>query len=105
MFAYYAQWTTNYWDKIKPHSKYKVFSNKRASIAILQCIKKCLFNDTLDIIDDKKQFITENDALEVAILASLNQQNKPVPGTEQAILFQIPYREHIALAYLYLLCM
>jgi len=33
---------------------------------------------TLGIIDNEKQFIVETDVSEVAISASLNQENKPV---------------------------
>ena len=78
MFAYYAQWIPNYSDKIKPLVQTKNFPLSKEASSSYEDLKKCLTDVTLGVIDDSKVFTVETDASEVAISASLNQENKPV---------------------------
>ena len=79
MFAYYAYWIPNDLNKIKPLVKTKNFPLSKEASSSYKDMKKCLTDVTLRVIDDSKVFTVETDASEVAISASLNQKNKPVP--------------------------
>ena len=78
LFAYYAQWISYYSDKIKPLVINRVFPLKDQALSSFVNLKSELADVTLGVINEKDPLTVETDASDVAISATLNQNNKPV---------------------------
>lgn len=78
MFAYYARWIPRYSDKIKPLVVAKDFPLSAEGLASFNTLKQNLAEVTLSVIDEDTPFTVETDASDIAISATLNQNNRPV---------------------------
>ena len=78
LFAYYAQWIGKYSDKIKPLINNSCFSLTGSALETFKLLKSELVDVSLGVIDEKEQFVIETDASNVALSATLNQNNRPV---------------------------
>ena len=78
MFAYYAQWIPKHADLIKPLVATKTFPLSSEAQLALKTLKDILSEVTLKVIDENAEFTVETDASDIAISASLNQNNRPV---------------------------
>ena len=78
LFAYYAQWISHYSDKIKPLVINRVFPLKDQALSSFVNLKSELADVTLGVINEKDPLTIETDASDVAISATLNQNNRPV---------------------------
>ena len=78
IFSYYAQWLPKFSEKIKPLIIAKNFPLDEKDVEVLNLLKNDLASAALQIIDESIAFVTETDASENAISATLNQNNRPV---------------------------
>ena len=78
LFAYYAQWISQYSDKIKPLITNDVFPLRRDVLACFMKLKSDLVNVSLGAIEENVPFVVETDASNVALSATLNQSGRPV---------------------------
>ena len=78
LFAYYAQWIGKYSDKIKPLINNSCFPLTGSALETFKLLKSELVDVSLGVIDEKEQFVVETDASNVALSATLNQNNRPV---------------------------
>ena len=78
LFAYYAQWIGKYSDKIKPLINNSCFPLTGSALETFKLLKSELADVSLGVIDEKEQFVVETDASNVALSATLNQNNRPV---------------------------
>ena len=78
LFAYYAQWIGEYSDKIKPLINNCCFPLTDSALETFKLLKSELADVSLGVIDEKEQFVVETDASNVALSATLNQNNRPV---------------------------
>ena len=78
LFAYYAQWISHYSEKIKPLVINRVFPLKDQALSSVVNLKSKLADVTLSFINEKNPLTVETDASDVAIFATLNQNNRPV---------------------------
>ena len=78
LFAYYAQWIGKYSDKIKPLINNSCFPLTGSPLETFKLLKSELADVSLGVIDEKEQFVVETDASNVALSATLNQNNRPV---------------------------
>ena len=78
LFAYYAQWIAQYFDKIKPLIVNTIFSLRNEALSSFKNLKSELINVSLGVIDENAVFVDETDASNVAVSATLNQNGKPV---------------------------
>ena len=85
LFAYYAQWILHYSDKIKPLVINRVFPLKDQSLSSFVNLKSELADITLGVINEKDLLKVETDASDVAIFATLNQNNRPVAFSSRSL--------------------
>ena len=78
LFACYAQWISHYSDKIKPLVINRVYPIKDQALSSFVNLKSELADVTLGVINEKDPLTVETDASDVAISATLNQNNRPV---------------------------
>ena len=78
LFDYYAQWFAQYSDKIKPLLQNCVFPLANDALKAFEWLKSELATVTLGVINEDVPFVFERDASNVALSATLNQNNKPV---------------------------
>ena len=78
LFAYYAQWIGKYSDKIKPLINNCCFPLTGSALETFKLLKSELADVSLWVIDEKEQFVVETDASNVALSATLNQNNRLV---------------------------
>ena len=78
MFAYYSQWIQNFSDKAYPLIHNKTFPVPEEVEQSFNLLKKELENAVLVTIDPKVPLVVETDASDVAIAATLNQNERPV---------------------------
>ena len=78
LFAYYAQWISHYSDKIKPLINSSSFPLQGEALSSFLLLKKELGAVSLGVIDESIPFVVETDASEIAVSATLNQNNRPV---------------------------
>ena len=78
MFAYYAQWISQFLDKIKPLVITSKFSYRKEAVYAFNVLKNDLVNVTLEVIDDELAFTLETDASDVAISVTLNEKKRPI---------------------------
>ena len=78
LFANYAQWIGKYSDKFKPLINNSCFPLTGSALETFKLLKSELVDISLGVIDEKKQFVVEKDASNVAFSATLNQNNRPV---------------------------
>ena len=78
LFADYAQWISQYSDKIKPLITNNVFPLTNEVLASFLRLKSELVNVSLGVIDENAPFVLETDASNVAVSATLNQNGRPV---------------------------
>ena len=80
MFAYYAKWIERFADKVCPLANAKVFpiSKDIKALQAFQLLKQELESAALHSINERKAFVVECDASEVAVCATLNQGGRPV---------------------------
>ena len=78
MFAYYAQWIPKYSDKIKPLVENEEFPMHEKALKSFEEMKEILADVTLDVIREDIPFTVETDASDIAVSATLNQNEKPV---------------------------
>ena len=78
LFACYAKWIANFSTKIRPLIDTKIFPLSNCAKRAFETLKKDLGDVTLMSIDEDRNFVLETDASNVAILATLNQNGKPV---------------------------
>ena len=75
LFTYYAQWIGKYSDKIKPLINNSCFPLTGSALETFKLLKSELAGVSLGVIDEKEQFVVETDASNVALSATLNQNN------------------------------
>ena len=78
MFAYYAKWLPNFFDKIKPLVNVKSFPLDNTALSAFKLLKDELMSVVLYSVDESLPFVVECDASDVAISAVLNQNGRPV---------------------------
>ena len=78
MFAYYSQWIQNFSDKAYPLIHNKTFPLTEDVEQVFDSLKKELENAVLMTFDPKVPLVVETDASDVAVGATLNQNNRPV---------------------------
>ena len=78
MFAYYAKWIPQFSNKIRPLAESESFPLTGKALTSFDRLKKKLGEVVLSTIDEDTPFVVECDACEVAISASLNQNDRPV---------------------------
>ena len=78
LFAYYAQWIGKYSDKTKPLMNNSCFPLTGSVVETFKLLKSELAYVSLGIIKEKEQFVVEADASNVALSATLNQNNRSV---------------------------
>jgi len=78
MFVYYAQWISQFSEKIKPLVSATDFPLGEKPLHALQTLKEGLSAATLRVIDQNLPFVVETYAPENAISASLKQGNRSV---------------------------
>ena len=78
LFAYYSKWIPSFSDKIKPLVNCKSFPMSQIAIRAFTDLKRIIGAAVITAIDDKFPFTVETDASDVAIAATLKQDNKPV---------------------------
>ena len=78
MFAYYSQWIQNFSDKAYPLIHNKTFPLTEDVEQVFNSLKKELENAVLMTFDPKVPLVVETDASDVAVGATLNQNNRPV---------------------------
>ena len=86
LFAYYAQWISHYSNKIKPLVINRVFPLKDQALSSFVNLKSELADVTLGIINEKDSLTVKTDASNVAIFATLNQNNKPIAFWSQSLI-------------------
>ena len=74
MFSYYAQWISQFSDKIKPLVTTSKFPLSKEAVYAFNVLKNDLVNVVLGVIDNELSFTLETDASDVAISATLNQK-------------------------------
>ena len=78
LFAYYAQWISQYSDKVKPLLKNCTFPLSNHALKAFDELKAELAEVSLGVIDETAPFVVETDASNFALSATLNQNNRPV---------------------------
>ena len=78
MFAYYAPWINHFSDKIHPLVQNRTFPLPRDVIFCFENLKSELETSAVVTIADNIPLVVETDASDVAIAATLNQDNRPV---------------------------
>ena len=78
LFAYYAKGIADFSSKIKPLTETEVFPLSTKAKVAFELLKKDLGKVTLMSINENEDFTVETDASNVAISATLNQNNKPL---------------------------
>ena len=78
MLSYYAKWISQFSDKIKPLIEVTTFPLDHRALAAFNLLKKEFAEVTLSSIDEDVPFVTECDAANVAVSATLNQNSRPV---------------------------
>ena len=78
LFAYYARSILHHSDKIKPLVINRIFPLKDQALSSFVNLKSELADVTLGVINEKDPLTVETDASDVAISATLNQNNRPV---------------------------
>ena len=78
LFAYYAKWIKEFSEKIKRLKEAKSLPLNDSQINDFQKLKKEIARAALRSIDKNMPFVVECDASDVAILATLNQEGRPV---------------------------
>ena len=78
MFSYYSKWVPNYSALIRPLVQTDLFPLSKDALNAFHVIKNKLSQATLQPIDEDLPFTVKTDALDFAIAATLNQNNKPV---------------------------
>ena len=78
LFAYYAKWVTNYFDKIVPLKSVTSFPLSFEAVKDFKSLKQDIANASLQAIDENAPFVVECDASDMAISATLNQAGRPV---------------------------
>ena len=73
-----AQWISHYSDKIKPLVINRVFLLKDQALSSFVNLKSELADVILGVINEKDPLTVDTDASDVAISATLNQNNRPV---------------------------
>ena len=85
LFGYYAQSILHHSDKIKPLVNNRVFPLKDQALSSFVNLKSELADVTLGVINEKDPLTVETDASDVAISATLNQNNRPVAFWSQLL--------------------
>ncbi|XP_046841983.1 uncharacterized protein LOC124436099 [Xenia sp. Carnegie-2017] len=78
MFAYYAKWIPNYYDKVQPLLQTTSFPLDGDAQNAFTMLKEELQKASLHSIDESLPFVVETDASETALSATLNQGGRPV---------------------------
>ena len=78
MFAYYAQWISEFSDQEKPLVATSRFPLNDEAVCTFNVLKDNLANATLGVINHDMPFTLETDASEVAISATLNHIQRPI---------------------------
>ena len=78
LFAYYAKWIKQFSEKIKRLKEAKSFPLNDSQINDFQNLKKEIVRAALRSVDKNMLFVIKCDALNVAILATLNQGGGPM---------------------------
>ena len=75
LFTYYSQWIP---DRMKPINSSKAFPLSTEAVAAFESLKKSIEVSVVTAVDEKLLFEVETDASEVALVATLNQAERPV---------------------------
>ena len=78
LFAYYAKWVVNFSDKISRLKSVTKFPLSKIELDDFESLKKCIAAAALQAIDETLPFTVECDASDVAVSATLNQNDRPV---------------------------
>ena len=78
LFAYYAKWIPNFSDKVARLKEVRVFPLSKEEINDFGQLKKAIAVAALQAIDETLPFTVECDASDVAVSATLNQNQRPV---------------------------
>ena len=77
-FSYYSKWIPYFSDKIKPLTQNKIFPMSEAATNSFSKLKSIIEQAVVTAIDENIPFQVETDASEVALAATLTQNNRPV---------------------------
>ena len=76
LFAYYAQWIMQYFDKIKPLLQNCTFPLSNELLKSFELLKSELAQVSLSVIDERAPFVVETDASNIALSAILHHNVK-----------------------------
>ena len=77
-FPYYSQFIPNYSEKVHPLSHASSFPLNEDAIDAFQLLKKVIEEAVVQSIDEDIPFVVETDASDFSLVATLNQNGRPV---------------------------
>ena len=78
LFAYYSKWIQRFSDHIGRLKNVDRFPLNEQELKDFQCLKESIASATLHAIDESIPFTVECDASDIAVSATLNQNDRPV---------------------------
>ena len=85
LFSYYSEWIPEFSVRIKPITGCKSFPLPQPAVEAVENLKKTIEDAVVTAIDESIPFVVETDASEVALVATLNQNGRPVAFFSRAI--------------------
>jgi transposase InsO family protein/uncharacterized protein YqgQ len=95
LFAYYSKWIPSFSDKVKPLVNSESFPLSETAVHAFNNLKDTIGAAVITAINDNLPFVVETDASDVAIAATLKQDNKPVAFFSRSL--QGPELKHPAI--------
>lgn len=78
LFSYYSQWVPKFSYRIKPITSCKTFPLSSEAAEAFKGLKKTIAEAAVSAIDEAVPFEVQTDASDIALAATLNQNERPV---------------------------